>query len=394
MANKKSTFVLFSSLFLIMLGFGIIIPVLPFYSADLGATSLHLGLLMASYSVMQFIFAPVWGALSDRWGRRPVLLIGIGGFAVSFFIFGLANALWVLFAARIMGGLLSSAAMPVVMAVISDTTTEDKRAKGMGMIGAAMGLGMIFGPAVGGLLAGFGNHVPFMVAAGMALATMIYATIFMPETLDRTKVRAEHGKRLSFLNSLKGPLAFLMILAFAISAANASLEAVLAYYAKDIFGYGAPQMGLAFTVMGIASVILQGFLVGRIVSRFGEQKVIVFGLALSVMAFVLITEAGGLATLTAYLVFAGIGQGLVRPGITSLISKKTAAGQGETMGTMSAFDSMGRIVGPVYGGQVYLLHHTYPFLAGALILAAVMVAAILKFRLTKQAIPSYNNPEK
>lgn len=380
MVKRKSTFVLFSSLFLIMLGFGIIIPVLPYYSRDLGATSLHLGLLMAAYSLMQFIFAPIWGGLSDRWGRKPVLLIGLGGFALSLFIFGLANALWVLFAARILGGMLSSAAMPTVMAVISDTTTEGERAQGMGMVGAAMGMGMIFGPAVGGVLSRFGPHTPFMVAAGMALITMFYAFIFMPETLDRTKIPEGRGKKSAFLAGLKGPLAFLMILAFAVSFANANLETTFAYFSKDVFGFGPPQMGLAFTVMGITSVILQGFLVGRIVNYFGEQKVIVYGLAITALSFVLIIMAKGRVSLIIYLTLSGLAMSLVRPGITSLISKKAVAGQGETMGTMSSFDSMGRIIGPVVSGQVYLYDHTYPYWTGAFFLAIVMIIAIVRFK--------------
>ncbi len=375
---KRSAIILFSSLFIVMLGFGIIIPVLPFYAKNLGATSLHLGLLMASYSVMQFIFAPVWGTLSDRWGRKPILLIGIGGFGLSFLVFGLANDLWVLYAARIMGGMLSSAAMPVVMAIISDTTTEEERAKGMGMTGAAMGLGMIFGPAFGGVLSKFGIHVPFLAAAGIAFATLIYAFVLMPETLDRSQLIPDH-RRLSLAASLKGPLAFLMLLAFTISFANAGLEAVFAFFAKDRFGFGAPEMGLAFTVMGVATVVLQGFLVGRIVDMLGEQKVILFGLGITALSFVLITMAKGLVSLTVYLVLSGVGMGLVRPGINSLISKQAVVGQGETMGTMSSFDSLGRVFGPVYGGQIYLSHHTYPFLTGALILAAVMLAALLKF---------------
>ncbi len=378
MVQKKSTFVVFSSLFIIMLGFGIIIPVLPFYSQSLGATSLHLGLLMASYSVMQFIFAPVWGALSDRWGRKPVLLVGIGGFAVSFFIFSLANALWVLFAARIMGGLLSSAAMPTVMAVISDTTTESERAKGMGMIGTAMGMGMIFGPAVGGVLSRFGVHVPFQAAAGMAFLTVIYAAFFMTETLDRSREQTER-RRASIVGALKGPLAFLMVMAFTISFANANLESTFAYFSKDQFGFGIPEIGLAFTVMGVFAVLLQGFLVGRLVNYFGEQKVIVFGLALTMVSLLLIVAAQGLVSLIAYLTLSGIGMGLVRPGITSMISKKTLAAQGETMGVMSSFDSLGRIAGPVYGGQVYLFNHTYPYLSGALILAAILVTALMIF---------------
>lgn len=209
---------------------------------------------------------------------------------------------------------------------------------------------------------------------------MVYAAVFMPETLDRTKI-PEGGRRgPAFLAALKGPLAFLMVLAFTVSFANANLETTFAYFSKDSFGFGPPQMGLAFTIMGITSVILQGFLIGRIVSRLGEQKVIVYGLGMTAVSFVLITMAKGMLSLTIYLSLSSLAMSLARPGITSLISKKAIAGQGETMGTMSSFDSMGRIIGPVFGGQVYLYHHTYPYWIGAIFLAVMMFITIVRFK--------------
>ena len=166
--NKHAIGVLFIILFLVMAGFGIVIPNIPYFIEALGGNSTVMGLFMASYSVMQFIFAPLWGRLSDRIGRRPVLLIGLGGYAITFFLFGFVSSLWMLFAIRILAGMISSATLPTAMAYIADITEEDERSKGMGMMGAAMGLGMILGPALGGLLGHQDFSLPFFAAGGLA----------------------------------------------------------------------------------------------------------------------------------------------------------------------------------------------------------------------------------
>ncbi|MDF2636944.1 MAG: major facilitator transporter, partial [Pelosinus sp.] len=173
METKRALPILFLVMFLVMIGFGIIIPVLPFYAEEIGANPTQLGLLMAVYSLMQLIFAPFWGKLSDRIGRKPIMMMGIAGLALSFFMQAMATELWMLFAARIIGGILSSANMPTAMAYVADITTPENRGKGMGIIGAATGLGFVFGPAIGGVFSKTSMNLPFYIAGFSSLITLV-----------------------------------------------------------------------------------------------------------------------------------------------------------------------------------------------------------------------------
>ncbi len=181
MQQKGALPILFVVMFLVMIGFGIIIPVLPFYAEQIGASPTELGWLMAVYSLMQLISAPMWGRISDRIGRKPVLMIGIAGLTLSFFLQALSTKLWMLFAARILGGLLSSANMPTAMAYVADITTEDNRGKGMGVIGAATGLGFVFGPAIGGVFSKISLNTPFYLAGGFSFITLILVLLILKE---------------------------------------------------------------------------------------------------------------------------------------------------------------------------------------------------------------------
>ena len=187
MKNKKSFALVFFALFLMMLGNGIIIPVFPYYVKSMGASAFQLGLLLTVYSLCQFICAPIWGRYSDKVGRKPLLMLGIAGYAVSFIIYGLAHVLWLLFIARIAGGVLSAAVMPTAMAYIGDITTEEQRGSGMGLMGASMGLGMVMGPALGGILSGISFTFPFFFAAGLAMANVLTIFILLKESLTREK---------------------------------------------------------------------------------------------------------------------------------------------------------------------------------------------------------------
>ena len=194
MKNQRNLIVLAVTMIVIMLGFGMVMPIMPFYIDRLGAIGRDLGWLVAVYSMMQLIFAPVWGSVSDRVGRKPVLMLGIVGYAVFLILFGLATRLWMLFLARSLAGILSSATYPSMMAFISDSTTPEGRGGGMGKLGAAMGLGVILGPGLGGWLAGDSLALPFFIAAGLALVTLALVAIFLPESLppsarQQTKVR-------------------------------------------------------------------------------------------------------------------------------------------------------------------------------------------------------------
>lgn len=354
-------------MFLVMVGFGIIIPVLPFYAEELGASPLQLGLLMAVYSFMQFLFAPMWGRISDRFGRKPVILIGIFGLSLSFFLMAFSTHVWMLFIARIVGGFLSAANMPTVMAYVADITTEDDRSKGMGIIGAATGLGFIFGPAIGGVFADISLQAPFYIAGAVSFFTMILVALVLKESLHYTNTnrRAEKRKQ-SLMDVVRGRFAMLYFLQFFITLSLAGLEATFAYFAAVRAGLDAVQLGYIFMIMGLASAAVQGNM-GKLTKKFGEQQIIQAGIIISAFGFALILFTQNFLTAAIFLAIFGIGNGVIRPSISSLLTKKSKTGYGSTTGYLSSFDSLGRIIGPVLGGLLYAMAIDLPYISGVII---------------------------
>ncbi|UOQ49936.1 MFS transporter [Gracilibacillus caseinilyticus] len=368
MKSKKVLAVLFLVMFFVMVGFGIIIPVLPFYAEELGASPLALGLLMATYSVMQFLFSPMWGRVSDKIGRKPVLLIGIAGLALSFFLLATANHLWMLFAARIIGGLLSSANMPTVTAYVADITTEEDRGKGMGIIGAAVGLGFIFGPAIGGVFSSGNLNIPFYLSGISSLITFALVAIVLKETrTEKAEQTTAATKRRSFLKALKTPMAYLYVLQWFVSVSLAGLEATFAYFAFDRAGLGTVELGYIFMIMGLAGAIVQGGLVGQMTKKLGEGKVIQIGVVVSAIGFALILFVQDFLTAAIFLTVFGLGNGLIRPSVSSLLTKKATSGYGEVTGMLSSFDSLGRIIGPPLGGLLYGIAIILPYVSGIIL---------------------------
>ncbi|SER26644.1 Major Facilitator Superfamily protein [Gracilibacillus ureilyticus] len=372
MNSKKTLAVLFAVMFLVMVGFGIIIPVLPFYAEELGASPAELGLLMAVYSVMQFIFSPMWGRVSDRIGRKPVLLAGIAGLSLSFFLMAFATQLWMLFAARIIGGFLSAANMPTVMAYVADITSEENRSKGMGIIGASVGLGFIFGPAIGGIFSEENLSTPFLLAGVSSIITFFLVMFILKESLSDNSETAQK-KRPSLLKALKEPASPLFLLQWFVSISLAGLEATFAYFAFDKAGLGTVQLGYIFMIMGFAGAIVQGGLVGRMTKKLGEGNVIQIGIITSIIGFALILFVTNFITAAIFLSVFGIGNGLIRPSVSSLLTKQAKSGYGQVTGLLSSFDSLGRIIGPPLGGLLYGLAIYLPYVTGIVLSVIALV---------------------
>jgi multidrug resistance protein len=364
--TKRALPILFLVMFLVMIGFGIIIPVLPFYAEEMGVNPTQLGLLMAVYSLMQLIFAPFWGRLSDRIGRKPVMMIGITGLAISFFMQAIATELWMLFAARILGGLLSSANMPTAMAYVADITTPENRGKGMGIVGAAVGLGFVFGPAIGGIFSKTSMSMPFYLAGASSFITLILAFLLLKESLNR-KQNEGLDKKQSRWEAFSGAATVLFLLQLLISLSLAGLEATFAYYAAKKAGLGAAQLGYIFMIMGFAGAMVQGGLVGRLTKKYGEGTVIQGGIIVSAIGFGLILLVDSFTTAAIYLSIFGIGNGVIRPSVSSLITKTSSAGHGSATGLLSSFDSLGRIIGPPLGGWLFSMSIGLPYISGAII---------------------------
>lgn len=385
--NRRALAILFLTMFIVMVGFGVIMPILPFYAENMGASATDLGLLFATYSIIQFFLAPVWGQTSDKLGRKPVMLIGLVGFSLSFLLFGLATSLWMLFAARILGGILSSAVLPTVMAYIADTTDEEARGGGMGIMGAAMGMGVIFGPAIGGFLGEISPSTPFFFSAALALAVAVFASVFLPESLteaarqEARQHRAQRGGLMEIWTAVRGPLGFILVLAFLTSFASANLEGTFALFSEAHLGFGEAEMGVLFVSMGIVMALTQGLLVGRFINRWGEERMIQIGLFSSALGFVLFLATFNMSSMIVVMATMGLGNASLRPAINSLVSKRTPADeQGAMLGVVNSYNSLGRIFGPITGGLIFdVMGYQWPYILGSLVFLLILGLSFLRF---------------
>lgn len=354
--KRSPLLVIFITIFIDLVGFGIVIPVLPFYveGTRFNASPRAVGLLFASYSIMQLFFTPVLGRLSDRYGRRPVLLFSIIGTGIGFLILGFATTLWMLFAGRILDG-ITGGNISTAQAYIADVTRPEERAKGMGIVGAAFGLGFVFGPAIGGLLSRWGINVPFLFAAGLAFAnaTLLYFTL--PETVTKdhpARMSAAVGRWSQLFGALKQPrLALILTIYFLFVVAFSVMTSSFALFTMFRFGYDAHDTGWLFVYVGVIGAIIQGGLIGRIVKLFGERLLVLIGAFLFSLSLVAIPLAGPHTGLLMLLVVGGvfaIGNSLATPSLTSLASKTVgAAEQGGVLGVTQSAASLARTVGPL-----------------------------------------------
>lgn len=374
MFRNKNLSVLFFTMVVVMLGFGIIIPIMPFYVEKFSAGGSELGMMMAIFSIGQFLFSPIWGDLSDRFGRKPILIIGAVGNALSMLMFGLSSSLWMLFASRALAGILSSATMPTAMAFISDSTTARERGGGMGIIGAAMGVGMVLGPGIGGWLAGSNLATPFFLAAGLSTVAAVLTAVILPETLpadQRTKPGAKkfRGPQIGLMwRELFGPLGFLLFLAFLVNFGLANFEGIFGLYAKDRFSYGPEQVGTIMVVIGVVSTLIQLVLTGPATRKLGEVKIILLSLLGSALGFGMMLLAINFATILLTVGFFVFTNAMLRPVIASLASKLTSGGQGMALGLNNSFQSLGRVVGPLWAGLLFDINMGLPYSSAAVIM--------------------------
>ena len=360
--GKRLT-VLFATMFMVGIGFSIIMLVIPYYAESMGANALQLGLLIALFPFCQFIFAPIWGAYSDRVGRRPLILIGLLGYAITFLLFAFATKLWMLYLIRMTGAILACATMPTAMAYIGDSTSLEKRGSAMGLIGAAMGMGMVFGPAIGGILSGISLAFPFIFAGLLALVNSVSVYFLLPESLPVEKRIIRKIERASLLEGLKTPLAVLFLCICLSSIGESIHQGTFALFAEQKISFTARDIGWAFTAAGIAMALVQGLLVGKLINRFGEEKTAAAGIAVMGMSFGLFLFTYNIPSSIIFMTVYSAGSALIRPSISSAVSKRTLTGQGSAMGILNGYDSLGRSIGPALGGfmldlGLYLAYYT------------------------------------
>ena len=373
------------TIFIDFTGFGLVIPLLPFWAERLGAGPQQIGLLLAAYALAQIIFTPILGALSDRFGRKPVILASLVIESASFALTALAGSLWLLFLARFIGG-LGASNIGSAQAVVSDVTPPAGRARAMGVIGAAIGLGFVVGPALGSALVSLGEAAPFWVSMGVALLNAMLVWQLLPETrprragADSARAATSHlrgGLFSGWGQALRRPaIARLVAINLLYTVAFTGMEAVFVLLTQRTFGWTAQQNGYLFAYIGVIVVLMQGGLVGRLVQWLGEQWLMIAGLLQLAAGLILLPWSGTLALLLGALGILSIGDGAVTPTVSTLLSfASPAEAQGETLGLAQGIGGLGRLLGPLIAGSLFAMGVALPFVfGGALVLVGALIA--------------------
>ncbi len=371
--------ILFITIFIDLMGFGIFIPVVPIYARELNASDALVGDTGALFSLMMFIFTPVWGMLSDRHGRRPIILAALGISAISYVMFAHANTLFLLIASRMLTG-IGSGNITAAQAYITDITPPEGRAKAMGLIGAAFGLGFIFGPPMGSFIfMHFGIEWVGYIAAIICALNMLAVWAFLPESLqEKVKDRAIRVKPVAgAIRALKQErFRDLFLISFIYITAFSMMQMTIALFWTDDYGLDKEQIGWMFAAVGVASAIVQGGMIGWLQKTFGERKLMIYGcisLALGLGMIAFVPPALFLPLSIVSIALLALGNGCLGPTLLSLLSKNAEQReQGEVLGMNQSFGSLARIVGPAIGGRLYGLHHTLPYISSGVIMLGAL----------------------
>jgi DHA1 family tetracycline resistance protein-like MFS transporter len=380
--------ILFLIVFIGLVGFGIILPLFPFYAERFGASPEVITWTMAAFTLAQAVGTPIWGRISDAYGRRMVLILTMFGSALAYVMLAYADELWIVMLSRVFGGLMAGN-ISAAFAYVTDITTDENRSAGLGKVGAATGLGFIFGPAIGGLLAGAevetANFVaPALASAGVSLVAMVGTIIFLPESLDpknrkplfgagNGKDAESHGVSLAAMH--RGALLKLLIATMLFFTAMSQMESIFPLWAHDLFRMGPRDIGAVFFVIGIVVATMQGAAIGPLTRRFGERPVAMAAGVFFAASLVILALASTEWQIWLGLVPFGLGVGLFNPTVSSMVSKTASANErGAVMGQFHAASAMGRFFGPAVSGLIYSkISMAAPFGLGALIMLPVIV---------------------
>lgn len=418
---KNCLIILYLCLFVVMIGFGLILPVMPFYIERMalaeGTSSAmaakHVGMLTGSFALMQFVFSPVWGKWSDRIGRRPLFLAGLGGYATGMFCFGMGTSLGMLYAARIFSGIFSAAIFPAATAYVSDMTAPKERGQGMAWLGSAISLGIVVGPALGAFLSRldrftawrFGPFsiddfsVPFFATALLALLTFTVAFMWLPESLNiprRAAALANHesekGSSKSILpvgilyeerqgftgNLISSWLIQFLILAFISQLALTTFEGTFALHAQKTIDYGSEQMGAVFVVCGLVMAVAQGAIVSWLTDKAGEKMLLSTGFTLAALGLAFLMFAENRIWILAIVALFALGIAFIAPILSTFISKRAANHSGKALGLLNSANSLGQTAGPLMSGFLLARQVHLPFGLAAFLLGICAVYLMLR----------------
>lgn len=390
--RKTSLFILFLIVFIDLIGFGMVIPFLSYYAREYGASGVTVGAVVGVYSIMQFFFAPVWGRLSDRIGRRPVILISLVASCLGYFMFAFARSLALLFASRVIAG-VGGANIGTAQAYIADTTTHENRAKGMGLIGAAFGLGFILGPPMSGALSHFGgkhgmaeNMLPGLVAGSLSLTSLLVAAFVLgeskaPDATVRTGLPPQFDRRVWKQMTTHAIVLAIMSTLFIGLLAVAGMETSVTLHARDRFNFKPLDLAYFFLFMGVIVAAIQGGLIGKLSRRLGEKSLVAVGMASFTVGLALIPGIYQVSMLYVVAFFLAVGQGLTYPSLMSMVTKASPAREhGSMLGLATAVGSLARFVGPIISGLLYDLAQARGAFYGSAVLTFIALMIALSMR--------------
>lgn len=390
MNRKASLSVIFMTVFIDLLGFGLLIPILPtFASKELGVSDFGIGLVIAIFSLMQFIFNPVLGRISDRIGRRPVIIVSLSFTAVSYIIFSFADSFALLLFSRLLAG-LGGSNIGVAQAYIADITEKSERSKGMGLIGAAFGLGFVFGPMMGGMLSDFGYAVVGFSAAGFSTMALIFSFFFLPESLKEKNTDKKLNLRIFdfpyMVKTLKLPLVGLLIVIFFIIVFSmANIYGTFAILGYKVYGFTDKENGYLFSVLGLIGAIVQGGLIRRLSQVVKEKTLVIVGIILMMFGLGLLPFGGNFLGIAIIAGMLAVGTGILQPTILSMVSKYSPADQqGAILGLNQSVASLARVLGPLWGGFSFeYMGYSAPFITGGIFTFFTLIIVIISLKSNK-----------